>query len=201
MGDTHLKQVYDLETAEDLRAHYDAWAKEYDADLAANGYVTPARCAAALAASALPKDAAILDMGCGTGLSGDALAQAGFTVIDGADVSDGMLDEARARGIYRQLINAETTDIAPGQYAAIVAAGVIGPGAAEPRLFDHCLELLQPGGLFCFSFNDHAAALPAYGDKRDNALSTGKAGKLFEAHGPHIPKLDVGAFVYILEKL
>lgn len=95
MTEKFLTKSYGKKSPGALRAHYDAWADSYDAEIAENGYATPARCAAALAATGLGRSAAILDLGCGTGLSGVALAAEGFTVIDGTDLSPGMLKRPR----------------------------------------------------------------------------------------------------------
>ena len=90
-------------------------------------------------------------MGCGTGLSGAALAEAGFTTIDGSDLSPGMLDKARALGVYRDLWLPD--DLPDRRYDAVAAVGVIGPGAAPLDLFDTCLEpSSRPAGCsFCRS--------------------------------------------------
>ncbi|WP_025312683.1 class I SAM-dependent DNA methyltransferase [Roseicyclus elongatus] len=200
MTDDYLDKVYRLRTDAERRALYDDWAGQYDGDLTAQGYVTPARCAAVVAGSALPKDAPILDMGCGTGLSGRALAAEGFTRIDGADVSTGMMAEARKSGVYARLIDLSGATAPANHYAAVVAAGVIGTGAAPPDVFDQCLDLLSPGGLFCFSFNDHARAVPAYTDRLDAAVTTGKARILAQEMGDHIIGLGSRAMVYLLER-
>ncbi|MGR3468515.1 MAG: class I SAM-dependent DNA methyltransferase, partial [Shimia sp.] len=55
---------------------YTRWAGTYDAEVGGGGYQTPARIAAALREHAR-SDALVLDYGCGTGLSGAALAEAG----------------------------------------------------------------------------------------------------------------------------
>ena len=52
--------------------------------MAASRYATPVRIAAALRQMASPGDP-ILDYGCGTGLSGAALREAGFALVDGTD--------------------------------------------------------------------------------------------------------------------
>ena len=70
-----------------MRALYDDWAAGYDADLEDSAYKTPGRVAEALSAALADKQAPVLDFACGTGLSGVALADAGFKVIDGADIS------------------------------------------------------------------------------------------------------------------
>lgn len=193
-----LKSVYDLDGEDAVRDYYDDWAASYDAEIAQNGYATPRRCAEALAASGLAKDAPILDMGCGTGLSGLALRAQGFTVIDGCDLSPGMLARAGKRGVYRALHL--SGDLPGGGYAAVAAVGVIGPGAAPPELFDTCLGLIDPGGRFVFSFNDHALEDPAYPARLADALAADQVRLLFEERGDHLPGIAVKSVVYVLEK-
>jgi predicted TPR repeat methyltransferase len=200
MTENYLDKVYKLKTEEDSRALYDDWAGQYDDDLTAQGYATPARCAATLKRSGLPATAPILDMGCGTGLSGRALAAEGFSAIDGADVSAGMMDEARKSGIYGQLIDLSKATPPKGHYAAVVAAGVISAGAAPPAVFDQCLDLLGPGGLFCLSFNDHTLDNPAYTDRLSAALDAGKATVIAQEMGDHIPGLGSKSMVYLLHR-
>lgn len=200
MQDDFLDKVYDLETPDAFRRHYDAWAARYDADLEAQGYATPGRCAAALKAAGLSRDAAILDMGCGTGLSGRALRAEGFTTIDGADVSAGMLEVAAGTGAYRQLVNTAETGLPTGPYAAVTAIGVIGAGAAPAALFDDCLAALSRGGLFCFSFNDHTLEMPEYTARRDIALASGRVSLVSEDTGVHIRGLGSTSKVYVLKR-
>ena len=133
MTEKFLDKVYDARDAASTRQLYDEWAATYEAEVAENGYVTPGRCAAALADQMTDLSAPILDFGCGTGLSGLALKTAGFEVIDGVDLSADMLAEARSKGAYRKLsqIEADTPlPHQPSEYAAIAAIGVIGAGAA-----------------------------------------------------------------------
>lgn len=159
-----LGSVYDLKP-EETAAYYDDWAARYDTELAANSYVTPDRCAQALAATDLPRDAAILDFGCGTGLSGLALSRAGFSVIDGMDISAGMLAQARGKGVYRNLIQAPDDAPPPipkGTYGAITAIGAISPGAAPATLLSDVVDALAPGGILCLSYNEYALRDPDY---------------------------------------
>jgi predicted TPR repeat methyltransferase len=51
----------------------------------------------------------VIDIGCGTGLAGQALTGHGFTIIDGLDYSAEMLKVAAGHGIYRKLIEADLT--------------------------------------------------------------------------------------------
>ena len=62
------------------------------------GYATPPRVAMALRLAGANVEKGVLDYGCGTGLSGMALAAVGFQVIDGTDISPEMLSQAEGRG-------------------------------------------------------------------------------------------------------
>ncbi len=202
MTDKFLTKAY--ETAGDTRDLYAAWAKSYDDELGRNGYVTPERCAKALAKHSKDMHAPILDFGCGTGLSGLALKLAGFDVIDGADVTQDMLDGAKAKQLYRNLSLIEPgADLThtPGTYAAITAIGVIGTGAAPISVFDIIMKGLAKGGLTVLSFNDHALEDPYYEGKLNEYLDCGAAQLLHKSYGPHIPGINLNSNVYVLEKL
>ncbi len=88
--------------SDDVAEYYDDWAEDYDRTLARWQYEAPER-AAALLRSALDPGSVILDAGCGTGLTGKALARAGFATVDGIDVSRRSLERAAESGAYRSL--------------------------------------------------------------------------------------------------
>ena len=137
-----LRRVYGIDDPLEVRDYYDSWAISYDAELTENGYASPARVANALAGLSTDLRAPVLDYGCGTGLSGEALLAAGFSVVDGADPSGEMLRAAEAKDIYRSLVHLDLDAAGPpfssGQYAVVAAIGLIGPGAAPLELFISC---------------------------------------------------------------
>ncbi len=200
----YLRRVYDLEAPSEVRDYYDEWAATYDAELISNGYASPARVAAALATWAGDRSQPLLDYGCGTGLSGEALAAAGFTVIDGADPSDRMLAAAEAKGVYRTLVHLDLDAPRPpfpsGSYAIVTAIGVIGPGAAPLDLFDPLVDLIEPGGLFGLSLNDHALEDPRFPAKIGEHVDGRRLTIEFEERGPHLPGLGVQSTVYVLRR-
>ncbi len=201
MTKRYLEETYDLKDPDGVRAHYDDWAVSYDAEIAENGYVTPRRCSQALWNAGLPAEAPILDIGCGTGLSGLALMAAGFRLIDGTDVSQGMLEQARNRSIYRHLFLGEHGAALPvSGHAALAAIGVLGRGAAPPDLLDLMVGAMQTGMLLVTSLNDHALADPGYTDKLTAMVNTGTLEKRFEEHGDHLPGIDLNSTVFVFEK-
>lgn len=197
-----LASAYDLPDSGAVEGFYDAWAASYDAEIAENGYATPGRCAAALAAVA-DLAAPVLDIGCGTGLSGLALKMAGFATVDGTDLSAEMLARAEARGVYRRLFAGDLNEplpVAPGAYGAMAAVGVISPGHAPPETVDAVLARLAPGGTFVFSLNDHALAEPAFAGKADEVAAAGAADLVFREHGPHLPGIGLESTVFVLRR-
>jgi predicted TPR repeat methyltransferase len=91
-----------------VRAEFDHFAPNFDARLAGLEYRGPALIAEAVAeiASELPPRPAVLDAGCGTGLCGPRL-RAHAAVLVGVDLSSAMVERARQRGGYDDLVVAE----------------------------------------------------------------------------------------------
>jgi len=187
---------------DESRALYADWADRYDADMATGGYATPGRIARALA-KYCALDCMVLDFGCGTGISGMALAGEGFSQIDGTDISDEMLEHARAKPIYRRVWKSEpgVLTIEPGEYGAIIATGVISLGAAPPETLDLLLDRLAPGALLAFSHNEATYGDPDYIARVDAALSERRAEELFRENGPHLADKGMESTVFVLKKL
>ena len=154
-----LDKVYDLDDADKTQALYHDWATSYDEEMRVSGYASPGRAAAAMAAQVADITAPLLDLGCGTGLAGQAFRDAGFTTIDGTDFSEEMLAVARRKGLYRKITLGDLNDPIParsGDYDNIAAVGVFSPGHAPAEMIDLVFGLLPVGGCFGFSLNDHA---------------------------------------------
>jgi predicted TPR repeat methyltransferase len=186
-------------SVEETRAIYSDWAKDYDADVTGAGYETPARLARAMAAAGADRSAPVLDFGCGTGLSGQALADEGFTTIDGTDITPEMVEVARGLGLYRDLRVTEAGMPPSPGYSAIAATGVVSLGAAPPETLQDILDALPPGGLLAVSYNDATLADSRYTDAMARATAT-SAELVSEEHGPHLRAKDMESTVYVLRK-
>ena len=152
-----LGRVSNLEQDDSSRDIYDDWSQDYDEHLLTEfGYISPAVAAAELAQRLHQRDLEIIDFGCGTGLAGAALHEQGFVNVDGADISNGMLEQARAKQVYRNLLCADLTvriPLAEGAYAAGLCIGSLGAGHVGAQ---HVVEMLRPirrGGQFVLTMN------------------------------------------------
>ena len=202
VNEKFLPRVYELDSQEATDAFYSDWAPTYDRELTENGYRSPQRCAEALA-QFVAFDAPVLDVGCGTGLSGQAPAATGFRNLSGQDVNAEMVDVARSLGLYQSLSVVDVTEPFPfesGSYAAMAAVGVIGAGAAPVSLLHDALGALAPGSHIVFSFNDHVLEDPEYTGVLQQILESGAASQVFCEYGPHIENLGSGANVYVLQR-
>lgn len=145
-----LQRAYALTGSEEAAALYDEWAETYEADSTESmGYVGPSVVAARLA-ELIAAPAAVLDAGAGTGLVGVELARRGDYLVDGLDVSPGMLEKARATGSYRHLEVADLTMRLPvddGAYDAVTCVGTLTEGHVGPEALAELVRVVRPGGL------------------------------------------------------
>jgi predicted TPR repeat methyltransferase len=107
---------------------YDQWAHSYDEDLVSWSYRAPA----AVAEIVVDRHHAagpVLDVGCGTGLVGQALRARGFAGrLLGLDISRASLEIAEQRGVYDALENADLQQPLPVSddgVDAVVCVGVM----------------------------------------------------------------------------
>lgn len=195
-----IRQAYEMQynDRESVVAHYAEWAGKYDEDTASYGYVGPRSAAAALARHCEPGKTHVLDIGCGTGLTGVALRELGFSNVSGTDISPEMIREAERKNVYD---DTSVDDLFAGlahsddAFDAVISVGTFGP--IGPETLRECLRVIRPGGLLCVSVNElfyedkkFADAFEAMKSERIvNELELGKHPHLLE--GPHLAWIGV----------
>jgi predicted TPR repeat methyltransferase len=95
----------------------------------------------------------VLDLGCGTGLCGPLIAPQA-DIIDGVDVSNAMLEQARKLGVYRELIHAELGEFLAAtalRLDLILAADVFIYVGDLATVFRSVRRILEPGGCLAFT--------------------------------------------------
>lgn len=138
-----------------VRAEFDHFAASFDAKLAALDYRGPALVTEAVRAvvGELPARPTVLDAGCGTGLCGPLLRPLSGNLV-GIDLSTGMLDRARARAVYDELVVAELTAFLRAHGAAydvIVSADTLVYFGDLTCVVTAAAAALRPGGVLVFT--------------------------------------------------
>ena len=155
-----LDKVYTAKNHEELMDAYKDWAADYDTDTVERfGYVAHIATADALDKVMEPKNATILDAGCGTGLVGEELIKRGYREMDALDYSQEMLDAAAAKRIYKRHIQADLSKplaIDDNRYDAVVCTGTFTYGHVTAEAFDELIRVTRPEGIICFTIREGA---------------------------------------------
>jgi predicted TPR repeat methyltransferase len=144
----------DVAPAAFVRELFDGYAKRFDRHLVERlDYRVPQLVDAAVAALGLPATAAIVDLGCGTGLCAPLLRPRAAR-LDGVDLSNAMLERAHRLQLYDELVCGELVEYLqarPAAYDLAVAADVLiyFGELAEPLAAVH--RSLRPQGWFVFT--------------------------------------------------
>lgn len=110
----------------------------------------------------------VLDLGCGTGLGGLAIAPFA-SHLTGVDLSGNMLEKARARNLYQRLEQSDLLGMMQGEpdgsYDAVIATDVLVYFGKLDEVVAEIRRLLRPGGIFIFSVE---AMTPAQGEAQES---------------------------------
>jgi predicted TPR repeat methyltransferase len=154
-----------------VRHLFDEFSADYDARMLGQlGYDAPGilRQLAGILGITARAPLAVLDLGCGTGLSGLAFKDFASS-LTGIDLSPQMIAKANERGIYDAL---DVNDLEPAlsddgpQFDLIVAADTLVYLGDLSGVFSGVAQRLAPGGHFLFTVEKSDAADFALGPKR-----------------------------------
>jgi predicted TPR repeat methyltransferase len=133
---------------------FDKYADYFDEHLQGTlQYRTPELLAEAIKDLQLDRPVDILDMGCGTGICGPLLKPFAASLV-GVDLSAGMVEKARERGVYDHLHVGDLVEFlqhSPARFDLLHAADVLlYLGDLQPT-FEAAVACLRPGGYFAFT--------------------------------------------------
>lgn len=156
-----------LDFSEDNNTIYDKWADTYETYVSSIGYLGPTNFShffrKLLEKSKIFKKQKlrILDFGCGTGLLGlnvyeDLKLKENIEVeIVGVDISEKMLEKAKDKNVYNEIININILDVelnevkkTLGEFDFIISCGVFLEGHVPFTIFSKLKEIVKQNIIF-----------------------------------------------------
>ena len=186
--ETEVAKLFSARNNRELAERYDALAGEYDEKESKFGYAKRILevVVGLVCRHVAPDDGTLLDAGGGTGLLADMLAPLGYREMVDLDLSQGMLDVASRKGLYkevRQMVLGEHLDFPDDSFAAVVAAAVFNVNHAPPESFDELIRTTRANGYIIFTVRADLYVHNGFKDKQDALESEGKW-KLVDATEP-----------------
>lgn len=178
--------------AASVEQYYDEWSDRYDGELGEWDYRSPDETARLLARYCVTS-ARILDAGCGTGLSGRALAAAGFDDILGVDISNESLKIAARRGTYRALrqmnLQSLPLPLEGKTFDALTCVGVLTYLNDTAGILGEFCRLVKVGGHVVFTCRDDLYAERDFPSVMQTLASSGYCRLLYESSpSPYLPR-------------
>jgi predicted TPR repeat methyltransferase len=157
-----------------VRSLFDQYAANFDEALVKGlGYRGPQMLREALRAVAAMRHrpfrfARALDLGCGTGLVGEALRECCDAII-GVDLSPAMAAAARRKGVHADVVVGDMVDFITsqvgGSFDLVVAGDALVYVADLAPVCRGVAHALAPDGLFAFTLETHAGSGVVLGEK------------------------------------
>lgn len=153
--------------ARDNRAYYDEFARHYD-DRRARGYHKLIDDQAAMLVRRVGAGKEVLEVGCGTGLILERIAQFASRAV-GVDVSPGMAEHARRRGLDVRVADATKLPHPDASFDVACSFKVLAHVRELDQALSEMVRVVRPGGHLVFDvYNRHSlryAAKRLFGPK------------------------------------
>ena len=152
--------TYNSKNEQDIKDAYKLWSPFYEYHIVDMGWDAPNLSVKLLIKYLdLNNHLKILDVGAGTGLVGAELNK--FlnkdSIIDGVDLSIEMLELAKSKKIYNNLIimNAEDMTFNDNSYDSIICTGSLNFGHIDPlKGFHEFIRIVKKNGIICFTIRE-----------------------------------------------
>jgi ubiquinone/menaquinone biosynthesis C-methylase UbiE len=142
-------------SAPDNRTYYDEFARHYD-DRRARGYHKLIDDQAAAIVRRVGHGKTLLEVGCGTGLILERVAQFAQRA-EGVDVSPGMVEHARRRGLDVRVADATSLPYADAVFDVAFSFKVLAHVPKFDQALEEMLRVVRPGGHLVFDiYNRHS---------------------------------------------
>ena len=158
--ESYFHDMADHREKDSLGDHYDKWADDYESIHETTGWLDlNKKCTDTLEKYLDGKDLDILDVACGTGLTGEYLHKLGYTRIDGVDANNNMMKKAQEKKIYASLkqghiTRTESLPCSSNAYDGIICIGGISINIIhiEYALRDF-VRISKPGGIVTYTIS------------------------------------------------
>ena len=170
-------RVIEARDEAEVRAGYDAWASQYDADHVNFGLLLLTHFVGLFCRHIPPDEAPILDAGAGTGRLGEALSLQGYDNFVGIDLSPGMLEVAAGKPGYRQTRVqrlGDPLDFDDNTFPVVASLGAFAPNLAGADAFDELIRITSAGGILVLSMRVGHESETGFNRRRHEIEAEGK---------------------------
>lgn len=159
----------------DIESEFDESASGYEASSRTWNY-RGAEDGAAFFIQHIDPSAKVIDVGCGSGLVGNELSAAGFNSLTGCDISELMLEQARAKGVYTGgLFKADIRKMpfSDNTFDALICIAVLTYSDDLELTFRELERVIRPGGTLLFSHRIDLEAKYGFAEAVKRRLDSG----------------------------